>query len=241
MLIPSNANTPWDALARDAFNEFSDVLDYIWKSPRLLEAEEKIEIAKLEEFADTPAVRDFRWRLESRNLYELFPVLMANGNLFMVTSIYELFVFQLATLVEQRRQKPLTEQRGQGLQRTYAYMRDSGVKLSGNPLWAQIEAITKIRNCLTHANGVLRYSRDEGDLRRIVHSRTYLSIEHRGKVRTSDLAEITISESALGDQLKIQNYFSWIAAVYLRDYFVWLADATKHSMAKVQPVSSESA
>ena len=73
----------FEQLARGALGEFSDLGDYVWKSPSLIKTQEQIELKKLDDyFPNNPDLRDLRWRGESQKLYRVFPYLLATSNLF---------------------------------------------------------------------------------------------------------------------------------------------------------------
>src|SRR5229473_496563 len=76
-------------LARNVSVEFSDVADYIWKTPNLIEQEKAVEEEKLRAYFPLTGdlekddlarrLRAGRWAHESRKLFSLFPSLMASG------------------------------------------------------------------------------------------------------------------------------------------------------------------
>jgi hypothetical protein len=91
--------------ASSAYFEFTDVADYIWKSPRLIESEFKLEIEKLNAYfpvkgddkqdAQNIKYRKMRWQHERKKLTAIFPYLMATGNLFSIISLFETYCFIL--------------------------------------------------------------------------------------------------------------------------------------------------
>jgi hypothetical protein len=53
-----NGSAKLHALAHSAYSEFGDIADYVWKSPRLIEAETKLEIEKLKAYFPLSGSRD---------------------------------------------------------------------------------------------------------------------------------------------------------------------------------------
>ena len=68
----------YQKIADRAYLEFTDVADYIWKSPRLIEHETKIETRKLKDyFPNNEEHAKLRWHFESNKLNSVFPYLIA--------------------------------------------------------------------------------------------------------------------------------------------------------------------
>jgi hypothetical protein len=82
-----------DRIAESAYREFSNAADYVWKTPRFIEKEYNDELEKL---PDDEELARLRWRLESTKLKHVFPFLLATGNLFSVTSLFETYLLRLA-------------------------------------------------------------------------------------------------------------------------------------------------
>ncbi len=219
---PINFFQSIDDLAYDARIGFGDTLDYIWKAPEFIDLQERTERKKLTEYySDTPATRAVRWELESRKLYRVFPLLMGVGNLFASASLFEIYLLQLAKLLEMRTGVLLAE-RGQGVQWLLSYFRRMGIDTAAFVLWPQVNASLKIRHCLMHASGLLAYSRDEVAIRQIVTSRTFLARAHRDRTRSLGDPMVVIAATPFGERLEITNYYAWLQTAYLRDYFLAL-------------------
>jgi len=198
--------------------------DYIWKAPKFLEMQERIELEKLEDYADYPAARDWRWEFESHRLYAVFPTLMATSNVFVVISLFEFYLLRLVMICRETTSVSPHNAAGQGVQQLLSYLRHLQVNTAEAEYWPQISAALKIRHCLMHASGLLLHSREEPELRRIVHSRTYLSQDHRRSV-PEDERDVSIVTTPLGERLKVQNQYAWILATYVRDYLSALGRA----------------
>jgi len=219
-------------LAVFAQMDFNFSADYIWKAPTLIEALSEIEERKLKAFRDPHRARELR-RMEQLKLKALFPTFVAQGSLFLVCSLLESYVLQLAAEVQEILKHSLDRAAGSGITKWLTYLRRIGVDTSGIFLWPQVDAALKIRNCLAHAQGAIQLSKDETEIRRIVKSRTFLKAEHRKRASTHPPVEVEIVKSALGDRLEITNGYSWLAASYLRDYFSDLCLAT-HTIVKAK-------
>lgn len=208
-----------------AYQEFSDIADYIWKAPRLLDHEREVELDKLPEFyPKDPETAEERWRRESRKLDSIFPYLIATGNLFSVTSLFEAYLILLAQDLEKSTGVSISSARGQGASRIFNYLKLIGIKFSSVELYHQMDAALQIRNCLVHASGILSWSRYENELRRIQKSGVFLSPDHRSRrnANKGEINEVQIVESHLGDRIQITNKYSWLACWYFRDYFMGL-------------------
>jgi hypothetical protein len=217
--------SPIVELAVFAQLDFNYAIDYVWKAPTLIEALTKIEGDKLREYSDPSRARELR-RMEQLKLKRLFPALVSQGNLFVVCSLFEAYVLQLATESQKFVDSRLDETAGKGITRWLTYLRRIGVETQAVSPWPQVEAALRIRNCLIHAQGALRLSKDETEIRRIVKSRTFLELRLRKRSLRHPVVRVEIVQSALGDRLEITNGYSWLAGAYLRDYFSNLCQRT---------------
>lgn len=207
--------------------EFVDVSDFIWKAPRLIDHERKLELSKLDSyFPNHPELRERRWLMESHKLDHTFPYLIAVGNLFSVVSLFESYLLLLASELQPHVVIKLHDIKGQGISRLFKFLRLAGILPERLPLYLQVQAAIKIRNCLTHASGVLDWSRENNDLRKIQSTGTYLSPEHQSmrldKGRKFD--EVIIGESAHGDRLIVNNQYCHVLCSYLHTHFSALCE-----------------
>jgi hypothetical protein len=220
-----------DGLAASAYHEFGDALDYIWKSPRLIESETKLEAKKLDAYFPSSRkkekgsvlglLREARWILENNKLTGVFPYLMATGNLFASTSLFETYCLMLCKQIEKRTQASLDGSKGMGISRLFNFMSASGIKVERVSLRQQIDAALTIRNCLFHASGLLVWSREEDKLRKIVAGRTYLPADIRANYKKlkKPFDEVAITKGPLGERLYIKNHYAFLATAFLRDHF----------------------
>ncbi|OLF74982.1 hypothetical protein AWH60_10135 [Pseudoalteromonas haloplanktis] len=217
-------------LAHSAYEEFSDAADYIWKTPRFLESEKEDELAKLPiYFPNHPDIAEKRWEIEGRKIERTFPWLMSRGNLFSIASLYEAYLLLLAKEIEKVTHISLSLTKGQGISKINNYFKTVGLDFKSVPLFEQVDAALKIRNCLFHASGILDYCKKPDQIISIVDNLTFLSEEHRHRRKASDrkVDEVIITTTKFGRRIEIINDYSFLAANYLRDYFIGLCVEAK--------------
>jgi hypothetical protein len=219
-------------LARNALIEFSDVADYIWKTPNFIEHERAVEEEKLRDYypltgdleKDNLArkLRTQRWAHESRKLFGLFPSLMASGNLFLSLAMFESYCLRIVKLIEERSSYSLRESQGRGTSRIFAFLQKSGIRHFDLSYASEIQISLRIRNCLIHAEGLLELDKDEKALRRIVKKGRYLSAGHLERRQRLGRApdEVSIVPSELGDRIKIDNEYPFVVTTYGRDFLI---------------------
>lgn len=208
---------------------FEHLTDYIWKTPRLIETEEALEREKIaayfpitgrDEKADAfhGRLRRLRTALEIPKLRLSFPSFVASANLMLSASTFEHWCLALCKEIEAQGDAALTDIAGLGVHRLLKFLRRFDVDLNRSKFCKQAIAAIKIRNCLVHANGVVSHmGRDRADLHRIVASHEYVSRRRfDGSVRSWPPGEqhVRIVETALGDQLVIDNEYSWASSCY---------------------------
>lgn len=216
-------------ISENAYEAFNSLSDYIWKSPRLIESEEKLELAKLKDYfpdsidpienTRSMMLRRMRWRKEEHNLKTVFPDVMAVSNLFSVLSYLEFYCFQLCKEVEKNGQSKLSDTRGNGINKLFNFLRDSGIETNKISFWKQIGASIKIRNCLTHANGVVAWAqKDSVELKRIVSTGEYWCRLDGMKIKDGE-ANVAIISGPYGEQLKIKNDYSFLVSGHAKLFF----------------------
>lgn len=201
--------------------------------PRIIDHERKLELSKLDAyFPDHARLRDLRWQRESYKLDHTFPYLIAVGNLFGVISLFESYLLLLSGDLQAHTNVQLQNMDGRGITRIFKFFRSAGVALERVPLHEQILAAFKIRNCLSHSSGMLAWSRDTDEIRKIQQTGKYLSPEHRTmrleQKRSFD--EIQVEQTALGDRLVVNNQYCHLLCGYLRTYFSELCAAANTSV-----------
>lgn len=233
--VHTNFSNELHRLADSAGSEFDYLSDYIWKSPKLLEQETKLELRKLKVYFpnDSEGAR-LRWAHESHKLTRVFPYLIAVGNLFMATSIFESYMFLLAEAVKGRTGVAVETAKGAGIRRLFSYLKLVGISPSKIPLFEQVMAGIRIRNCFAHASGVLDWTREAKELIRLQSTRAYLSKDHRRRMKSlgKDPDDLLISNTKLGKKLVINNGYPHVLTSYFRDYFFEICKSAKVKFAQ---------
>lgn len=221
---------------------FEHLTDYIWKTPRLIEAEEALEREKIESYfplterdekanALNNRLRSLRAAQEIPKLRVSFPSFVASANLMLSASTFEHWCLALCKEIEAQGDAALTDVPGVGVHRLLKFLRRFDVDLDGSKFCKQAIAAIKIRNCLVHANGVVSHmGRDRADLYRIVASHEYVSRRRfDGSERSwpPEEGHVRIVETGLGDQLVIDNEYSWVSSCYFHFGFGDLLDQTR--------------
>ena len=214
-----------------AFSEFNDVGDFIWKSPRFLIHETTLEKEKLKDyFPEGGETARLRWQHESAKLGSTFPYLIAIGNLFSATSLFETYLLLLVELLQETTTITIDKTKGQGFPRACTYLRTNFVRPESVSLFYQVEAAFRIRNCMAHASGLLSNVRDRREVRRVVKDGIYLSSDDRDRRRSmgGQFDELSIVPSKLGERLQVNNEYSYITVFYMRDHYLALCEALRN-------------
>jgi hypothetical protein len=217
-------------LAFGADQEFADIADYIWKAPKFIESEIKIELKKLDAYFPLTGasenddtvnlLRRMRWQHESRKLGTIFPYVMANGNLFTALSVFESYCLMLCKVLEKRSSILLSDFAGSGISRYFKFLSRLPIDLNQLAFRSEVRSAIVIRNCLFHANGMLEWSRDKDELLKIVGARTFLSKYTRSKTSEREAFDVGIVNTDLGDQLQITNNYSHVVTNHLKFHFI---------------------
>lgn len=224
---------PWSATRLKILREFDALRDYIWKTPRLIDTERKLEREKLfhyfpdsadpEEDARNKQLRAIRAVLEGYNLAIRFPTYMASSNLFIAESVFEHFLFKLSSELEEVVSLRLAAQRGNGVKRLFAFISAAGIPSASLALYPEIDAIITLRNALLHANGHLELSRERAKIESIVGRQLFIEPSCRAEGGMDDergRPEACIPEGT--NQLRINNFLAYRAALYFERFLLEL-------------------
>lgn len=222
-------------LAQSAYREFEDTADYIWKSITLLDQERTVETEKLSAYfpdadrdSGQASAREWRRAVEFHKLDTHFPHLIATANLFCVTALLETYCLAILRELQCRTANPQPQNRGNAVKRLQEYMSGLGFATTQLANHSPTMVALEIRNCLIHANGILRWSKDEPRLREIQRKQTYLLQEHIDRRKRLGAKElVTIVKSNFGDAIRIHNDYSHLLAAYFRHYVVGLCELAR--------------
>jgi hypothetical protein len=216
------------SLVRRLDFEFNELLDYIYKIPRFLDAEQELESKKLDDYfpligevendSEAMKMRRLRWIFEDRKLSETFPNSIANSNLLLAVSKYEEGLYALV-MVKKENQRidpklPVPMDRKSAL----CDLTKMGIDHEKTIYEDQVNAAFEFRNCIIHAAVVLSYLKRPEGVRRIVQTESYLPEEDRGKTKLGKYdpkAELVLTPR--GEKLVINNQYAYLATSWLRD------------------------
>lgn len=210
--------------ASAAFFEFQALSDYIFKSPRLLEAEKKLEKEKLDAYhpADDPSEQNQRLRLtraviEFGNLNTRFPVFQRTSNLLIATSLFEHHMVKLARRDSARRNRPLRAD--PGVVEVLAYVEKWGSGFPEAETLGPAKAIVKLRNRLVHSGGFLTNSPKCKEVREIIRTKSYASRWHREHwgANFPDLHPAFVSPHKDGEVIRLDENFAFLSCSYFSD------------------------
>jgi hypothetical protein len=89
-----------NSIMKKAQKEFGDTIDFIWKSSRLIDNEIQTEFAKAKEYFPDDSNRALmRLKFNMERLENVFPYLIATGNLFCVSSLFEIYMLGLSQII----------------------------------------------------------------------------------------------------------------------------------------------
>ncbi|EGR2232554.1 hypothetical protein DZF79_30750 [Vibrio parahaemolyticus] len=215
-----------EELLNEARFKFSQVSDFIWKSPNFIEHEKELEKRKVKAyFPDDERLAAIRWYLESTKLEDIYPKAISMGNLFYAASLFETYVLRLAYIIERSSELKLSDQRGMGITKLLKYLKSNDIDYSNIELWESVDALLKLRNCLAHANGHIDFLKNKKEVLNIVNNRLYLTPEQR-KIRLERIKDgkgyndiVEISTSELGHFLCIKNTCAHVGLHIFENFF----------------------
>lgn len=218
----------YDKIATNCAIEFDDIMDFIWKSPNIIDHETKVEKSK-RYFEENSELHKLRAEEETRKLKGVFPYLITVGNLFSVMSAFETYLYLVTIELEKDTKKNISEIKGAGINRIFKYLKYIGVNYDKIDYYLQINAAIKIRNCFIHASGQLTWSKEKEILNNIVKSGEYLTKDHLKNRRKNAnyIGEIYFIKNSFGTKLQIKNDYVHTLSGYLLQYFLLLCEEIK--------------
>jgi hypothetical protein len=210
--------------ATEVFAEFDALSDYIFKSPRFLAAEEKIEKEKLDAYfpPDDLSETNQRYRarraeLEFGNIYLRFPIFQRTSNLLIATSLFEHHLTKLMRLEADRASRNVRS--GAGVVEALTHIGDWSETFNQEEMLAPVQAIIKIRNRLVHSGGRLSDGAKCREARQIIAEKTYASPWHREHWAENfpELQPISITSQSDGDWIRLSENFPHLVCGYFRE------------------------
>ena len=211
----------YDFIKWNLYSEFDDIGDYIWKSPEFIQSQTEIEKQKMKEYFPKGGM-SATWRsfFESNKLTNVFPYMIAVGNFFVAMSVFEWYLFMITTELGKDIGKAVasSSERSASVSSRLNYLQTCDV--APKELSAQIRAAVTIRNGLSHAGGMLSWSkRSQRELVRLVKTKEFLSPEGQaGGNKTEEPEYIFVHRHEFGDRLIITNNYSFLLTSYLKRY-----------------------
>lgn len=213
--------------------QLSDMGDFIWKSPSIIENELKIEAQKVNRYFPVDGcelsekLRAARLSSSERRIEGVYPYMLSTGNFFASLSALEAFLLMLAKEVDILFGGDFKVAKGMGLEKINNHLRHMGIELDKAECYTAISSAYSIRNCLVHCAGVLSLSRDSNKLKNIVSKFQYLAgvgLENARKGMKSVVDVVSIVDSQFGERLMISNDYAHIACAYAATYFSSLCE-----------------
>jgi hypothetical protein len=202
-------------IRRASIIEFDGAMDLLWKALGFIEEQIELERQKLDAYFPatggelTLSMREARWRIESHNLFGVFPHMLSSGNLSALLSLLETYLFRICMILEPMSPRPLRDISGLGINRLYKFLDlvflnlSMDLQLKDLDHYVEIEAASKIRNGLTHASGILQICRDPDLIRSIIANHLYLHERDRSEKITSDQRYIVRLSSGTYGEIKL--------------------------------------
>lgn len=225
-VLANNGLIHCEKITKEIIKEFGYLGDCIWKSPDVIKnAKEReqniIDELVIENRIDIASLRYFE---ESEKLNYTFPKLIATGNLFSLLSLFESYIYRLAFLIHDKKNKntDIKKYLGKGVSNLLNYIEKYVPQTKKINLYSQIEASIKIRNCLVHAHGFIDWLKDERsreELQRIILSKQYLTDTHK---KSSTRSSVNILDCSVGKQVQINNDYVFTLSTYARNFLLEL-------------------
>ncbi len=129
-------------------------------------------------------------------------LLYRKSTLMSLYTFLESQLHRVCVLAKERHELTLdvAELKGEGVVRSKDYLKKHGL-LDTTPIngeWSSIQEFNKVRNCLVHCNGNIRFYRNENQIKKIVEQSQHLELLH-GEVLfiSKDYVDFTISNMEL--------------------------------------------
>ncbi|AEA71626.1 Hypothetical protein PSEBR_cmegm128 [Pseudomonas brassicacearum subsp. brassicacearum NFM421] len=211
-------------ILNSALREWIDIGDFVWKSDHVITREKEIEQKKIKSyFPDKDAAKDViaaRAEILQNRLENTYPYMISSGNLFSILSIFEAYLLRLARSTEDFFGADFKTTKGNGCDKIFNYFRAIDIAPEKISLHEQIKCAQKIRNCLTHAGGLLQLYRDADSLEKLVADQAYLSSNDRKRraANSSPMELVSIGDYYIGQKVTITHHYPHLLTNYLSEY-----------------------
>ncbi len=203
---------------KESCTEFNYLLDYIWKSKRLIDYEWEVEKKKLKHyFVNDSEIRRWRKAHESHKLFNLFPESIAKANVFLAFSIFETKILGICRLIEGYSSNPINGYKGRGIRKCLTYIKAELKDIEKIKKWYLINNFIHIRNCLMHTNGFLRYQKNSEIIKDIVKQKNFLPPPLVGNISENNEIQI-VNFPQYGEMLLIDNNYPFNISAIARDF-----------------------
>lgn len=214
-------------MAFAAIAEFDALLDYIFKTPRFLQAEEALERKKLDAYfpsSDMSERNQFSRRAragsEFGKIFFKFPVFLTTSNLLIATSLLEHHLVQLVE--EHSRQLGVEVGAHVGVAKAIRNISAWVPEFKNNMLLEPVDSAIKIRNRLVHDGGRLTNTARCDEVRSIVLRKTHISAFHRQRWVEQGFGDEMVFIASLNgcDWIRMDKDYAFHATAYFRDFYL---------------------
>lgn len=217
-----------EEMVRSVRSQLSDMCDFIWKSPSVIETERRIEARKIDayfpagqsELSDT--LRGLRAASSELRIESVYPYMLSTGNFFAALSALEAFLLLLAKEVEILFGSNFKDAKGMGLEKINNHLRGVGIDLNKAECHMAITSAFSIRNCMVHCAGILELSRDSEKIKNIISGYQHLdgvARENARKGMKGLVNRVVINKGEFGERIVISNDYAHSACAYGSTYF----------------------
>ncbi len=209
--------------AQNIFNEFSQLSDMVWKFPRFLENETRIEQDKLDGYfpiSDRSVVmlRTIRASSERQKLFVEFPRYLHQTGVLLTVALYE------ARLVQSVNRILCPEKPVDGLNGCQEYLQKSGYSLDDLRFARQVEIALVVRHCIIHLSGYIDHLRRGDWLIKQIMNKQYLEAWQIDRGIEGNGPILSIEQDDHGNRLVICHTYAFSIGSRLRDNLCELID-----------------
>lgn len=205
------------------FEEFSQLSDMIWKLPRFLENETRIEREKLDKYfpvgdPHAAVLRTLRWSLEGEKLFGLFPRLLNQTGVLLAVALFE------TRLVHAVNTALAPSRPADDLKACQQLLKDNGLDLEQLRFANQVKLALLVRHCIIHLSGYVDHLRKKDALLAGIEEKDYLQHWQIAKGSEAGNPWLSIEADRYGMRLVISHTYAFVTCSLLRDNLCELLD-----------------